>query len=103
MPDAVLPPERLTARHDLAGFSNGKHPSLDEWLKERALVSEGLSARVYVIYPASGPPCVAGYSRVVARTGRIVELGGCLASTCDSMDRFLVAIPDVPDVRRRER
>ena len=71
MPDAVLPPERLTARHDLAGFSNGKHPSLDEWLKERALVSEGLSARTYVICPAANPACVIGYYAILtAMEGR---------------------------------
>jgi len=61
VPEAVLPPERLTAGHDVAGFSNGKHPSLDIWLKERAIISEGLSARTYVICSAANPPRVIGY------------------------------------------
>lgn len=57
----VLPPERLSAAHELAQFHNGKHPSLDEWLKGRALASEGLSARTYVICSADNPNRVVGY------------------------------------------
>jgi hypothetical protein len=41
----VRPPERLSPEHDVSGFVNGKHPSLDDWLRDRALASEGLSAR----------------------------------------------------------
>ena len=59
MAAVILPPEKLTARHDTSEFSNGKHPSLDAWLKERALESEGLSARTYVICTA--PARVVGY------------------------------------------
>lgn len=59
MSAVILPPERLTARHDTSGFSNGKHAALDAWLKERALESEGLSARTYVICTA--PARVVGY------------------------------------------
>jgi GNAT superfamily N-acetyltransferase len=57
----VGPPERLTARHDLAAFQNGRHPALDAWLRERALASEGLSARTYVICSADVPARVVGY------------------------------------------
>jgi GNAT superfamily N-acetyltransferase len=57
----VRPPERLTAQHDLSAFENGKHPSLDDWLRERALASEGLSARTYVICDAKAPARVVGY------------------------------------------
>jgi len=57
----VLPPERLSAAHDLARFHNGKHPSLDEWLQNRALASEGLSARTYVICGVDNPNRVVGY------------------------------------------
>lgn len=56
----VLPPERLTAGHDLSVFDNGKHPSLDDWLRHRALASEGLSARTYVICDAGAPERVVG-------------------------------------------
>jgi GNAT superfamily N-acetyltransferase len=57
----ILPPERLQAHHDVASFSNGKHPALDVWLKERALASEGLSARTYVICKSAQPSRVVGY------------------------------------------
>jgi GNAT superfamily N-acetyltransferase len=57
----VRPPERLSARHDLAVFENGRHPSLDAWLRDRALTSEGLSARTYVICAADAPARVVGY------------------------------------------
>lgn len=56
-----LPPERLTARHDVSEFQNGSHPSLDDWLRDRALASEGLSARTYVICSAETPSQVIGY------------------------------------------
>jgi predicted N-acetyltransferase YhbS len=58
---AFLAPERLHAEHDVARFENGKHPSLDTWLKNRALTSEGLSARTYVVCPRDMPPRVVGY------------------------------------------
>ncbi len=57
----VRPPERLTGQHDVSAFQNGKHPSLDDWLRDRALVSEGLSARTYVICDADTPARVLGY------------------------------------------
>jgi GNAT superfamily N-acetyltransferase len=57
----VLPPERLHARHDVSLFQNGKHASLDTWLKDRALTSEGLSARTYVVCDAATPAQVVGY------------------------------------------
>ena len=57
----ILPPERLRADHEVSGFANGKHSALDIWLKERALASEGLSARTYVICRAAEPLIVVGY------------------------------------------
>jgi GNAT superfamily N-acetyltransferase len=54
-------PEPLAARHDVARFSNGIHASLDQWLRERALSSEGLSARTYVACMADEPDRVVGY------------------------------------------
>jgi GNAT superfamily N-acetyltransferase len=57
----VLPPERLQARHDLSSFRNGTHLSLDEWLQNRALASEGLSARTYVVCADDAPRRVVGY------------------------------------------
>jgi len=54
-------PEPLAERHDVSRFSNGVHPSLDAWLRERARVSEGLSARTYVVCPTEEPDRVVGY------------------------------------------
>jgi GNAT superfamily N-acetyltransferase len=58
---ALRAPEPLSAEHDVSRFTNSVHPSLDQWLRERARSSEGLSARTYVICPTSEPDRVAGY------------------------------------------
>ncbi|PZU64042.1 GNAT family N-acetyltransferase [Sphingobium sp.] len=57
----VTAPERLTADHQIADFNNGGHPSLDDWLHERALASEGASARTYVVCDADDVRRVVGY------------------------------------------
>jgi GNAT superfamily N-acetyltransferase len=71
---AVRPPERLAPHHDLSFFQNGRHPSLDEWLKHRALASEGLSARVYVICDADAPHRVIGYYAIATAMERRIAL-----------------------------
>lgn len=62
-PDMPLlrPPEPLSEKHDVSGFRNGRPPSLDDWLQQRAYASEGLSARTYVICPAEDSMRVVGY------------------------------------------
>jgi|ERR1022692_75342 hypothetical protein len=57
----ILPPERLHAQHDVTRFDNGKHPSLDARLKNRALAREGMSARIYVVCARDAPQRVVGY------------------------------------------
>jgi GNAT superfamily N-acetyltransferase len=57
----ILAPERLHTQHDVSRFENGKHTSLDAWLKTRALASEGMSARTYVVCPRDTPQRVIGY------------------------------------------
>lgn len=57
----TLAPERLHAQHDVSHFDNGKHPSLNAWLKNRALASEGMSARTYVVCARAAPQRVVGY------------------------------------------
>ncbi len=57
----VTPPERLNADHEIAAFDNGRHASLNDWLVERALASEGASARTYVVCDAEQPRQVVGY------------------------------------------
>ncbi len=57
----VLPPERLFPSHDVSAFRNGRHLSLDDWLRNRALAGEGLSARTYVVCAAETKNRVVGY------------------------------------------
>ena len=59
-------PEPLAAKHDLSRFSNGRHPSLDQWLRERARSSEGPSARTYVVCTTEEPDQVVGYFSISA-------------------------------------
>jgi GNAT superfamily N-acetyltransferase len=53
--DIVIAYAKLCSSH------SGKHASLDDWLRERARTSEGLSARTYVICDAEEPARVVGY------------------------------------------
>jgi GNAT superfamily N-acetyltransferase len=54
----ITPPERLRTDHDLAQFCCGE-PSLDQWLKGRALHNEKSGAsRTYVVCVDG---CIAGY------------------------------------------
>jgi GNAT superfamily N-acetyltransferase len=59
-------PEPLGPNHDISRFSNGIHPSLDQWLHERARLSEGLSARTYVVCATDEPNRVVGYFSISA-------------------------------------
>ena len=45
---STKPPVPLDSTHDLSRFDCGKQP-LNDWLKERALQSEGRSARCFVV------------------------------------------------------
>src|ERR1700679_224171 len=59
----ISPPERLSVDHDLAQFNCGE-PSLDHWLRSRALANETSGAsRTYVVC-ANG--CVVGYYALAA-------------------------------------
>jgi GNAT superfamily N-acetyltransferase len=60
-PARVLPPERLALHHDVSTFDNGRHATLDAWLRDRARDSEGFSARTYVVCDAAAPTRVVGY------------------------------------------
>jgi predicted N-acetyltransferase YhbS len=45
----IGPPEKLSSEHDLSGFDSGE-PTLDEWLRRRAIQNEGSGAsRTYVV------------------------------------------------------
>ena len=60
-PPAFSVPEPLGPQHEIAHFQNGRHASLDEWLRHRARASEGLSARTYVTCAREAPRRVVGY------------------------------------------
>jgi hypothetical protein len=66
----VLPPEPLGPQHQLEAFRNGRHPSLDEWLRGRAHLSEGLSARTYVICAARVANVVVGFYAISTAAAR---------------------------------
>jgi len=57
----ITPPERLNSGHVVETFDNGRHASLNDWLVDRALASEGASARTYVVCDAGQPSRVVGY------------------------------------------
>ena len=44
----ITRPSALLSIHKIASFYSG-HPSLDDWIKQKALKSEGSSARTYVV------------------------------------------------------
>ena len=71
-PPRVTAPQRLNPQHDVSGFENGRHPALDQWLRERALTSEGLSARTYVTCAADVGRVVGYYAVATAMEQRVV-------------------------------
>ena len=71
----LSPPFPINAEHVTSGFDCGK-PMLDDWLKVRALRSEGRSARTYVV--CAGPDVV-GYYCLATGSVRIDELPKKLA------------------------
>jgi GNAT superfamily N-acetyltransferase len=61
-------------RHDLSRSANGVHPALDQWLRERARSSEGLSARTYVVCTTDEPDRVVGYFSISAAVEQRIAL-----------------------------
>jgi len=70
----ILAPERPHAQHDVSQFDNDKHPSLDAWLKNRALGSEGMSAGTYVICARDAPLRVVGYYAISTAMEQLISL-----------------------------
>jgi GNAT superfamily N-acetyltransferase len=70
----ITAPERLAAQHDVKDFANGAHESLDAWLHDRALASEGNSARTYVVCDAAQPRRVVGYYTITTAMEQRVAL-----------------------------
>lgn len=67
---ALSAPEPVGPHHQFLGFSSGK-PPLDDWLKQRALKSEGRSARTYVVCDED---VVVGYYCFAAAAVRLAEV-----------------------------
>jgi GNAT superfamily N-acetyltransferase len=72
--EAFHPPEPLAAKHDVSRFSTGAYPALDLWLRQRALASEGLSARTFVVCPKDETERVVGYFSISAAVERRIAL-----------------------------
>ena len=70
----VTAPERLAAQHEGNDFTNGVHESLDAWLHDRALASEGNSARTYVVCDAAQRQRVVGYYTITTAMEQRVAL-----------------------------
>jgi GNAT superfamily N-acetyltransferase len=70
----VRAPEPLKAGHEVERFANGRHPGLDEWLRNRSRSSEGLSARTYVICAAAPANQVVGYYAIATATAQRVAM-----------------------------
>lgn len=71
----ISPPVPIGPEHATGAFDCGK-PALDDWLKSRAMRSEGRSARTYVV--CNGPDVV-GYYCLATGSVRIDELPKKLA------------------------
>ena len=67
-------PEPLGAEHDVERFRNGRHATLDDWLRQRARTSEGLSARTYVICTQEPASQVVGYYAIATATAQRVTI-----------------------------
>jgi GNAT superfamily N-acetyltransferase len=70
----VRAPEHLSPSHEVSAFRNGKHPSLDDWLRNRAFASEGLSARTYVLRGGHPSGRVVGYYAISTAAEQRVAL-----------------------------
>jgi GNAT superfamily N-acetyltransferase len=75
-PGGVLPPEPLRSQHALSSFQNGKYPSLDNWLRDRAPASEGLSARTYVVCTGDATNRVVAYYAISTAMEQRIALPG---------------------------
>ena len=71
---AFSAPEPLGSQHDFELFLNGRHASLDDWLRQRARASEGLSARTYVTCTLEAPHRVVGYYAISTAAAHRVDM-----------------------------
>ena len=88
-PSRIAPPEPLTAQHEVVSFRSGE-PSLDDWLKRRALRSQlSGSARTFV---ATADGRVVGYcSLAVGAIARDVAVSRVKRNMPDPIPAMLLA------------
>lgn len=72
-PVALSAPEKLTEQHDLSEFESGE-PSIDEYLKKRALVAQLQKQAVVYVVCFSGTKKVAGYYTVSSGSCRRADV-----------------------------
>lgn len=82
----ITGPSGLALDHDTSAFLCGHH-SLDEWLKNTALKSEGRTARTYVVCEGNA---VVGYYSLA--TGSVVHLGAPRKLRQNAPDPIPIAI-----------
>lgn len=71
--DAIRPPEKLSATHNLSDFDSGE-PVLDDWLRRRALHNEASGAsRTYVV--CMGKTVVGYYTLAVGAVAHVEAPG----------------------------
>ena len=81
--NAVRPPEKFSATHDLTDFDSGE-PLLDEWLRRRALQNEASgSSRTYVV--CEGKKVVGYYALAVGAAVHAVAPGRVRRNMPDSL------------------
>ena len=86
---AVSPPELLTAQHDVSDFTSTE-PTLDEWLKRRALKSQKSgAARTYVV--TSENFVIGYYSLAVGSVTRSVSVSRVRRNMPDPIPVMLLA------------
>jgi GNAT superfamily N-acetyltransferase len=88
--DSFHPPEPIQADHDLDRFQCGE-PSLDEWLRRRALRNEMRGgSRTYVVCSGSGSQVVAYYCLAVGAIAHIGALGRVRRNMPDPIPAMIV-------------
>ena len=86
--EQLSPVQRLTAEHDLEGFTCGRE-ELDDWLRRHALDSERRDiARTFVV--CSGRRRVAGYYSLTMGAVRMAEKTGVTLVAFARRDRHVV-------------
>lgn len=80
-------PQPITSEHDLSDFQSD-NAELNDWLKEQALKSEGLSARTYVLVTEG--KVIGYYCLATATVARTVAIGSVKRNSPDPIPCMLI-------------